>query len=204
MVGLGMNLAADPLPDANIEDTLIYASEIAMLEDDLRVLGLLMLWLDVHHAHVNADRLVRVLPRHQAPRVRALWASIAQWLSHDRRLSRLRGAYEGSSLELLPVGTAFQLERKGEDDRFVGSALLVTAGTLRQRASDVLSRVELARIHAGYRTRVLMGPSWRADVWAALEADPSLTAAEAARRAYCSFATAWQVKRDFEVLREAS
>jgi hypothetical protein len=37
-------------------------------------------------------------------------------------------------------------------------------------------------------------------MWAVLESDPSLSPAELARRTYGSFATAWQVKQDFELL----
>jgi hypothetical protein len=39
-----------------------------------------------------------------------------------------------------------------------------------------------------------MGPTYRADVWVALEAAPHLSVAELARRTYASFATAWQAK----------
>jgi len=45
-----------------------------------------------------------------------------------------------------------------------------------------------------------MGPTWRADVWTALEEEPDVSVAEAARRAGCSFATAWQVVQDFQLL----
>jgi len=48
-----------------------------------------------------------------------------------------------------------------------------------------------------------MGPSYRADMWAELDQDPSLSAAKLARRAYGSFATAWHVKQDWEVLKRA-
>jgi hypothetical protein len=58
----------------------------------------------------------------------------------------------------------------------------------------------LAKRHTVYRHRLLMGPSYRADMWATLEGEPTLTAAELARRTYGSFATAWQVKRDFAIL----
>jgi len=37
-------------------------------------------------------------------------------------------------------------------------------------------------------------------MWAENERDPILTAAEIARRTYGSFATAWQVKKDWAVL----
>ncbi|HEY3399160.1 MAG TPA: hypothetical protein VGK03_00890 [Geothrix sp.] len=62
------------------------------------------------------------------------------------------------------------------------------------------SPTELARRHRSYRCRILLGPSYRADMWAELDRDPSLSAAELARRSYGSFATAWHVKRDWQVL----
>ena len=59
MVGIGVNLAATPIDDVNIEDTLLLAVEVGMLQDDLRVLGLIAQWIGVHHGRINADRLVR-------------------------------------------------------------------------------------------------------------------------------------------------
>jgi len=46
-----------------------------------------------------------------------------------------------------------------------------------------------------------MGPSYRADMWATLEAEPQLSAAELARRTYGSFASAWHVRKAFATLR---
>jgi len=201
MVGVGMNLAAPAIPGANIEDTLVFASEQGMLEHDLRVLGVLVQWLEVHHTHVNADRLARMLSVHERSRVRTFWASVALWLETDRRLSRLQKLHEGARTPLLPVGTEFQVARRGEDDRFASTPLIVPAGTLGRRSGDVLSPIELIRVHAGYRNRVLMGPSWRADVWTVLETSVDLPTAEVARKAYCAFSTAWQVRQDFELLR---
>ncbi len=200
MAGIGMNFAADPDRDANIEDTLIFASEVGMTENDLRVLSVLTTWLEVHHRFVNADRLVRAITEHPSERVRAYWSAVATWLSKDRRFSRLSGAYEGPSVDLLPTGTEFQLERRGEDERFEETVLRVPSGTLRRRDTDVHTPETLVRHHRGYRNRVLMGPSWRADIWTALESDPDLSVAEAARRAYSSFAAAWEASRDFHLL----
>jgi len=50
---------------------------------------------------------------------------------------------------------------------------------------------------------VLMGPSFRADVWTVLEKSPGLSVADVARRAACFFATAWQAVQDFRLLRAA-
>jgi hypothetical protein len=203
MVGIGMNFAAEPRVDADIESTLLHASEVGMVEGDLRVLSVLTTWMGVHHARVNADRFVRLVGEHAADRVRAYWSAVAVWLRKDRRFARLVKAYRGEPVDLLPTGNAFQLARRGVDERFTGSKLRVPAGTLRDRLDDVLTPEVLVRRHAGYRNRVLMGPNWRADVWTVLERDSDLAVAEVARRASCSFATAWQTARDFRLLRQS-
>jgi hypothetical protein len=203
MVGIGMTFAAKPEANADIESTLLHASVLGMDEADLRVLAVLTTWLGVHHTHVNADRLVRLASDAPSKRVRAYWAAVATWLEKDRRFARLASAYDGAPIGLVPTGTDFQIKRRGEDERFAGSKLRVPKGTLRDRREDVLSPELLVRRHAGYRNRVLMGPSFRADVWTALERAPGLPIADIARKASCSFATAWQVAQDFRVLRAA-
>lgn len=201
MVGIGLAFAAEPDVDADIESTLVFASVSGLEHDSLRTLAVLTTWLGVHHSHLNADRLIRLVAEQPSIRVRAYWAAIARWLKKDRRLARLEGFHDGPSVELLPTGTAFQIARRGEDPRFVGSQLLVPAGTLRDRADDVMPPHVLVRRHAGYRNRVLMGPSFRADVWTVMEKEPDLSVADIARRASCGFATAWQVVADFRLLR---
>jgi hypothetical protein len=203
MAGIGMNFVAKPNIHANIEDTLVYASEWGMEDNDLRVLAVLTTWLGVHHIRINADRLVRVVVEHPSERVRAYWAAVATWLARDHRLAGLATAYDGPTTEILPVGTQFQIARRGEDERFAGTVLRVPAGTLRNRTSDVMSPAVMTRLHLGYRNRVRMGPSWRADVWTILECEPGLSVAEVARSAYCSFATAWQIAQDFKLMQLA-
>lgn len=202
MVGVGMNFAADANPSAQIEETLVHASALGMQEHDLRVLAVLTTWIGVHHRHIHADRLVRCVGEHTSDRVLAYWAAVARWLAKDRRFARLARCYDGPPLDLLPVGTDFQLARRGEDERFAASALRVPSGVLRDRVADVLSPEVLVRRHAGYRNRVRMGPAWRADVWTVLEEEPLESVAQIARRAGCSFATAWQVVQDFRLLCE--
>lgn len=200
MVGIGMNFAGTPERDADLEATLFHASQLGMDDGDLRALSVLTTWLGVHHPYLNADRLIRLVREGGSERVRAYWSAVASWLSKDRRLARLRTSSRGARVDLLPVGTGFQVKRRGEDPRFVGSTLRAPAGALRDRAEDVLQPETLARRHAGYRNRLRMGPTWRADVWTVLERHPEATVAEVARRASCSFATAWQVARDFRRL----
>ena len=203
MVGIGMGFAATAKSDADIESTLVQAAVLGLEEGDLRVLAVLTTWLGVHHAHVNADRLVRFVSAQPSERVGAYWAAVATWLEKDRRLARLTCSYKGAPVDLLATGTEFQLKRRGEDERFSASKLRVPKGTLRDRLADVLSPAALIRHHAGYRNRVMMGPSFRADVWTVLERAPDLSVADVARSVSCSFATAWQVAQDYGLLRAA-
>jgi hypothetical protein len=204
LVGIGLLVGGVGSRDPNIEDTLLAASVEGLERDDLRVLAILVTWFGVHSARVNADRLSRLLALQESKRVRAFWSALARWKAADRRFARLARAWRGPLLDLLSTGTDFQVSRHGEDERFAGSKLRVPANLLRDRPGDVLQPTELARTHAAYRWRVVIGPTYRADMWAALEQQPDLTAAALARETYGSFATAWQVRRDFAVWRAAS
>jgi hypothetical protein len=201
MAGIGMNFAAPPNPEARIEETLLAAAWAGMQEHDLRVLSLLARWLEVHHRYVHTERLARALRAEREARVRAWWAAVGCQASLERRWARLASLYQGPPLDLLPVGTDFQLARRGPDPRFEGGPLRVPAGTLRSREGDVMTPAALAAQHRGYRNRVQMGPSWRAEVWTLLEQHPDLTTAQLARRAGCAFSTAWEVAQDFAALR---
>jgi len=200
MVGIGMNFGAEARPDANIEDTLLAASIEGFERDDLRVLAILVGWVGVHGAAINADRLIAIVDDQPSPRVCAFWSAIAHWRSKDRRFARLAKVYRGPPVDLLPVGTDFQISRAGEDSRVAGSALRVPGNVLRDRAADLRTPRELVRKHRAYRCRVMLGPSYRADMWAELESDPTISPAELACRTYGSFAAAWQAKQDFLVL----
>ncbi|MFT7676494.1 MAG: hypothetical protein ACI8QC_000465 [Planctomycetota bacterium] len=203
MAGIGMKFAAEPEPNADIELTLVHAAEVGMDDGDLRVLSILTTWLGVHHRYVNVDRLLRAAKNHDSNRVKAYWSAIGSWLAPDRRFARLEKLRKRTRIHVLTSGSEFQLKRRGEDERFAGSALRVPAGVLRDRSQDVLSPTRLAEVHCGYSNRVQQGPSWRADVWTVLEAEPETSVSDAARIVRCSFAVAWEVVRDFTLLNPA-
>lgn len=104
-------------------------------------------------------------------------------------------------MTLLDAGQDFQIRRSGEDPRFAGGPLRVDARLLRDRPADVLSPGTLARRHETYRLRLMIGPSYRADLWAALEKNPDLGVSELARAGFSSIGAAWEAKRDFVALR---
>ncbi len=205
MAGIGMAFAVTPDYEANIEDTLVAGSIEGMERDRLRELNVLTTWWQVHSTWVNADRLIALVSALSSPRVSAYWCALALTKHTDPRFKRLAGAAPpGGRLPLLQVGNDFQVQRRGEDARFQGSPLIVPNGTLRQRAMDVLSPERIGHHHAAYRARVMMGPSYRADMWALLDRQPALSGSELARRTYGSVATASRVRRDHTLWKAAA
>jgi hypothetical protein len=205
MAGIGMRVAVEPAPAPPIEETLVGASIEGMDpgRGDLRVLSVLCTWLGVHVGAVNVDRLTRLVQAVAMPRVQAFWAGVAGWQRRDPRFTRLARLHRDARVDLLPVGTDFQVRRHGEDERFAGSPLRVPSNTLTGRPGDVMLPEELARSHRGYRMRLIIGPTYRADLWAALDEDGGLTVAELARRAGSAYAAAWQARRSWEIVRAA-
>lgn len=199
MVAIGMQFDAAPAEHSAIEETLVLASEEGMIDEDLRTLSVLVTWLGTHHAHVNADRLTKMVRGHDADRVQAFWSAVGVWLHKDKRLGRL-AKLKGSRVNVTSIGVDLQIERLGEDPRFSGTRLRAHAKALRDRAADVLSPLALSKRHHGYRNRIIMGPSWRTDAWSELELQPHLTPTELARVVGCSFGTAWQAKQDFNLI----
>jgi hypothetical protein len=203
MAGIGMNFAASPATNPNIEDTILFASIEGMEKHDLRVLAVLVTWFGIHAPWVNADRLTNLVAAQSSIRVRALWTALAAWQKKDRRFARLSMLYTGKRQDVVHAGAEFQIIRHGEDARFRQSVIRVAANVLRDRTADVLQPSALARTHRSYRYRIMMGPNYRADMWATLEEDSTLSASELARKTYGSFATAWHVLRDFRLLAHA-
>lgn len=201
-IGIGFRLNGKPNWDANIEDTLVGAS-LEGLSGDGRVLSLLVDWIGLHYTRINADRLVlMILKMHtkQPKLFSTFWAAVSQWLHTDIRFSRLGRLVPKRRVNFLDDRTDFLVKKNGEDERFQGTCLRIPKGVLRHRNDDIFSPVELTENNMSYRLRVMIGPSYRADMWAWLCRDSKLSAAEVARRSYGSYPTAFAVKRDFEIV----
>ena len=198
LIGSGFNLAGTPAKDPDIEATLIAASVEAMERSDLRILDLLVTWFAVHAERINVARLRRLLVG-QPVRVRALWSAFARLRKTDGRFAKLVGIYRGPRVDVAS-GTEFLVQPDGENPDFTGTPLRVARKPLRGRRQDVLTPEQLAQRHAGYRCRVMLGPCYRADCWAALEARPDAAPADVARVAGASFSTAWHAHRDFGLI----
>lgn len=205
-IGLRTGSLARGAEPADIEVTLASAVVSAM-PHDYRLLGVIFAWLEVHHGRVNVPRLGRLLARMDASAlVRAFWAAAGTWLGRtDARWRVLVRTYRGARLDLDDSEvTRVQLARVGLDPRFEGTALRVHAKLLRSRAADVDDAVQLASRHPGYLRRVQLGPTYRADVWAALDREPKASAADIARRVGCAYETARSVAEDWKTARLAT
>lgn len=189
-----------PKEEPNIENTLVAASIEGIVREDFRVLALLVDWIGIHVDRVNMDRLTKLVAKLSHKSVKAFWAGIARWQSSDPRMKKLLRVYRGPRIALFLDGGEFLVQRHGEDKRFSGSSLIVPAKTLRERTSDIESPSRLAKRHKCYYWRILIGPTFRADIWAVLNANQALTPSEIARRAYGSFPTAWKARRDWKIL----
>jgi len=200
MVSIGLQFGGKAALPANIEDTIVAAS-LEGMRGDYRVLSMLTEWLDCHIFNVNADRLVQLVLNLKDESAKRYWCAIAQWKVADTRFKKLAGLYK-TRFDLFPA-TKLQIERKGgEDERFEGTIMRVAKGSLRIRPSDILTPEALKEIHPAYRTRLIIGPTYRADMWAVLESEGAeISASEVARRAYGSFTTAHRVKRDWSILK---
>jgi hypothetical protein len=204
---IGMRIGSMPASraPADIESTLVASVEKA-LPHDFRLLGVIVAWLEAHHARVKVPRLGRFVKRgSSASVVCAFWAAMGHWLGQtDARWRALERLHRGAPIDLDdPEVTALQLGRSGADRRFAESALRVYANLLRSRAADVDTSEQLAARHSQYRKRLELGANYRADVWCALERNPTATAAEIARIVGCAYETARAVVEDFRVLQRA-
>ncbi|MFH0898923.1 MAG: hypothetical protein V1855_05060 [bacterium] len=202
MIGLGFRLAGTPFFNANIEDVLLGASLEGL--QDLRVLSLLIDWIDIHYQHINADRLIQLIKKNtrtQPPIFHLFWHAMAQRLP-DSRFLKLKKITPRIRTDFPEKHTEFLVDRNGEDLRFQKTCLRIPNKFLRHRPEDILSPGELARIHIAYRFRVFLGPSYRADMWANQILMPNLSASELARTSYGSYPTAHLIKHNASTLGE--
>jgi hypothetical protein len=172
---------------------------------DLRVLGVVVVWLERHAERANVRHLNWLLTTlSPSPRAAAFWAAIGHWLGkQDARLRVLSKLHEGKPIALV-ADAEERAAFRGKDPRFEGGPLIVPSGLLRDRPEDVESPERLAQRHPVYRARVLYGATYRADllyaVQAALDEGQTLpTPADLARSIGCAYGTAAQLLDDVRI-----
>lgn len=216
MISIGMPFSGRGSRDANIEDTLVAASVEGINGRQGRVMSVLVDWISVHHERINVDRLTKMIlelrKNSRFKNVAIFWSAIAQRYRSDSRFFRLAKLYQNRSYNYLSFfskdadeydSTDFQISRNGEDPRFIGTCLRVPQKVLRERPGDIRSAPKLSQRHLPYRQRVIIGATYRADLWAAMLRNPEIEVADLARHGYCSYNSAASAVYDFEVLKPA-
>jgi hypothetical protein len=172
---------------------------------DLRLLGVVVVWLERHAARVNVRHLNWLLTTLKpSPRAAAFWAAVGHWLGkQDARFRVLSKLHEGKPMPLV-TDAEERAAFRGTDPRFDGGPLIVPSGLLRNRPEDVDPPERLAERHRVYRARVLIGPTYRADllyaVQAELDAGHALPVpADLARKVGCAYGTAAQLLDDVRI-----
>lgn len=213
---IGFNIACLQTPLASdIEETLISASVETLHQKDNRLGGLLVDWLSLHYEKLNVGKITKFinnLPDNKFKYVVCFWCANAQrFLQKDIRFKKLASIYKGKQICLADVWqgssqlkkniiTHMFLDIYGEDERFKNTCILVPKNFFPHRGEQIFSPHKLAQWHAGYQCRVIMGASYRADVWSCLQQDPSMSAHALAKKNHCSYRTAYSVKKDFMTL----
>ena len=195
--------------DAQIELTLVSAVQQALegtRVPDLRVLGVVVVWLERHGERLNVRHLNWLVEQQQlSPRTAAFWAAIGRWRGQqDARFRLLTKLYHGEPCPVVSDAVA-RVAYRGADPRFDGGPLVVPEGLLRDRPEDVDPPEQLAARHTVYRARVLYGPTYRADLLAAVQAELDAgrgipAPADLARSIGCAYGTAKQLLDDVRLV----
>jgi hypothetical protein len=201
LIAIGIKIGDQNINEnVNIEDTLI-AGALEGVAGDYRVLSLITNWIEIHFERINVDRFYRAIKASKNTKLKCYFSSLAYLFLSDSRFKKFKSLYKGDRMLLgLTDEYIFLVKKHGEDSRFEKSKLIVAKYTLRDRKDDIFSVEQLSNYHTTYYYRLLIGPSYRADMMAQLSLNSKLTATELAHRTYGSFATAWDVIQDFKYL----
>ncbi len=196
----------------NIEASIVSASVEAVNYQDNRIGGLLVDWITAHYLRMNVDRLTKFvfsLDDVVYKFVKIFWCANAQRLyPKDQRFKRLSALYRGKRINFSDrfvknkqqKVTKMLIEMKEEDERFKGTCIRVHRGYFSERPHQIFPVSVIAKKHLSYHYRVMMGPSYRADLWALLKMYPNISAYALGKKAHCSYRTAYIAKKDYELL----
>ena len=208
--GLGFLLSSKTIKNANIEHGLMSLLDEVFLNKstiDLRLLALMVNWLEIHITQVNANRFVKLLVDHNNKDILNFISSVFEFIG-DIRFNKFVQRYRHKKRTSLIKNSSFLIKKNGEDERFSKTNLIVHSKALPNRPELILSPKELSSKHIYYKYRVLLGPTYRSDVIANLSINPNLKVSDLARLHFTNYQTSYKAKKDFEVfsfsLKEAS
>ncbi len=201
LVGLGFLLSSESKKNVNIEHCLISLIKESFSNDlayDLRLLALLVNWLEIHISQVNANRLIKLIEHLNNPKASRFLAAVFEYLS-DVRFKKFITNYSPKKRVQFLKSSSFLVKKNGEDIRFKNTKLIIHSKALPNRPDLIMSLSLLAKSHLYYRYRVLLGPTYRSDIIANLSIDESLSPAELARHHFTNYQTSYKAKKDFQI-----
>ena len=213
---IGFNLnCKKPSTHPDIEASIISASIEFIKDKDNRLGGLLVDWITMHYLRINVDRLTKFvcsLSDSKYKLVKFFWCANAQRLfAKDQRFKRLSKLYKRKRINFADYflkarqkkATKMFIEMKGEDERFKKTCIRVFNGYFSKRPYQIFPISVVAKNHLPYRYRVMMGSSYRADLWALLDREPNISAYALGKKAHCSYRTAYIAKKDYDTLKNS-
>lgn len=201
LVGLGFLLSSNSKKNMNIEHILIsIVKEVFSdgLAYDLRLLGLFVNWIEVHSSQINANRFIKLTYALKSPLAIKFLAGVFEYVK-DVRFKKFVAENSPKRRVHFLKNSNFLLKKNGEDKRFKGTRLIVHSKALPNRPELILSPELLSKKHLYYRYRVLLGPTYRADIIAHLTVDENLSPAELARCHFTNYQTSYRAKKDFQI-----
>lgn len=206
LVQLGFNVGSSselPTTPQLPEKLLVQIARESLARGYDRNLGLLFSWIEQCRSVLHIAELVKQIRRSKpAATELALWSAVGQWQSSDSRFRLLAGMYKGPRVVLDDTAlTRMQIDRFGEDPRFAGTHIVLSARALPSRPDKDLRPLAWILTHnAIVANRVRFGPNYRADVWTMLSGNAELTLKAIRELTGCSEGTASTVRADFRLL----
>lgn len=158
----GQHYSQDVAPD--IERVIIKA--LYHIDTEGRLLGLLFTWLDVHGAHLIADKIFKEYEEAkkylgETPWFSALCAYLYSKKDHrfKRGVKKLKKVHSLGNRDQTTL-----IKLKGSVKFLEEIGILVPTSAFRIREQDVMSVDELVKLSKQYRNRYIFGVNWRAEI----------------------------------------
>nr|BFD68584.1 hypothetical protein HAGR004_36060 [Bdellovibrio sp. HAGR004] len=178
----------------DLEGTLYEAS--LEVPHDGRLFSLLCSWVAVHGDYVIIEKLMKLQKKAFSPWLVAIAICAANLGFHQwkRLIKKPKEVIALGDVKLALSSIAL----KGEEPHFRENGFLIPKGSIRIRASDVLSQERLAKKNPQYRNRLLFGSCWRADIITAIEAGMK-TPYQISKTLGCTYEPAHRIFKEYSL-----
>lgn len=181
----------------DIEKTLHEAA--LEVSKDSRLLSLLCSWVSIHGDRVIVEKLMRLQKQKNAP-----WLSAIAVMALNSGFHKWKRLIQKQKTETFLIDRTLALSSirlKGEEEGMRKQNFLVSKGSIRIRARDILSIRELAQANKQYRNRLIFGSAIRSDIVTAIEHGFE-TPSAIAKAVGCSYEPAHRIFNEYQLIQE--